>query len=86
MLWRAGQERQRRDMRDRMAAHFVAARDAALDAMVKAGQAKPVGAWHLPGYVRAADTQPMRSPAARDATLARLGAMFPGSVSRRDDS
>jgi hypothetical protein len=80
MLWDAGQERTVRERRERLTELFVAARDAALDVLVSTGRAKPVGTWRLPPYARAQSSQPVRSPAARDATLAKLGVMFPGIV------
>lgn len=61
---------------------YVAARDAALDVLVSSGQAKPVGAWKQPAYVRASQPPVLRTPASRDAALAKLGAMFPGIVKR----
>ncbi len=81
MLWDAGQQRTGRESRDRLAERFFAARDAALDAMVATGQAKPMnGVWRLPAYARAAAPEPLRSPAERDLALASLGARFPGMV------
>lgn len=84
MLWDAGQERIGRERQERLTELFVAARDASLDVLVSTGRAKPVGAWRLPSYARAEASQPIRSPAARDATLAKLGVMFPGMVTRTD--
>ena len=84
MLWNAGQERLTRERNVRLAESFITARDASLDVLVSTGQAKPVGAWKQPPYVRAAKAQPVRSPATRDAALAKLGAMFPGIVTRLD--
>lgn len=84
MLWRAGQERTGREQRARLAELFTAARDAGLDVLVSTGQAKPVGTWHLPAYIRSEAPQPLRSPAIRDAALAKLAAMIPGIVRRGD--
>jgi len=61
---------------------FIAGRDAGLDNLVTTGQVKTRGAWKLPAYVRADAPAPVRSPASRDAALAKLGAMFPGMVKR----
>ena len=84
MLWNAGQERLSRERTVRLSEAFTAARDAALEVLVSTGQAKPVGSWKQPAYVRATRPQPVRSPATRDAVLAKLGAMFPGIVKRTD--
>ena len=83
MLWRAGQERVGRESRARLTELFTAARDAAMDVGVTTGQLKPQGTWRLPSYVRAEPRQVLRSPAARDAALAKLGVMFPGIVRGR---
>jgi hypothetical protein len=83
MLWNAGQERVARESRERLTELFVAARDAALDVLVSTGQAKAKGSWRLPAYI-SSDRPSQRSPAARDATLAKLSVMFPGMVRRAD--
>ena len=83
MLWKAGQQRKVREERARLAGLFWSARDAALDVLVTTGRAKPTGTWRLPRYARD-DSPPVRSPAIRDATLAKLGAMIPGIVRRGD--
>jgi len=86
VLWRAGQERESRDQNDRLVEIFVASRDAALDALVATGQVEAKGGWRLPAYARRARSPQERtgSPAERDATLAKLGVMFPGMVKRSD--
>ena len=86
MLWRAGQERETREQKERLVELFVAGRDAALDALVTTGQVKAKGTWRLPSYARRASDQEPRtgSPAERDATLKKLGIMFPGMVKRGD--
>jgi hypothetical protein len=84
MLWQAGQKRLAREGRERLTELFVAARDAGLDVLVSTGQAKPKGAWRLPPYARPESTPSVRNPAVRDATLAKLGMMFPGMVRRGD--
>ena len=84
VLWQAGQQRVTRESRDRLTELFVASRDAGLDVLVSVGQAKPVGAWRQPAYVRASAPQPIRTPAARDATLAQLNLLYPGIVRRAD--
>jgi hypothetical protein len=85
VLWRAGQERETREQKDRLVEAFVAGRDAALDALVNSGQVKAKGPWRLPSYVRRESTQQRTgSPVERDATLAKLGVMFPGMVKRSD--
>ncbi len=83
MLWQAGQERTARESHDRLAELFVTARDAALEVLVNTGQVKPKGAWRRPSYLASVE-QPVRSPAARDAALAELGAIIPGMVRRMD--
>lgn len=82
MLWRAGQARVAREGRERLAERFIAGRDAALDVLVSTGQAKPRTTWRLPSYVDV--PEPSRSPAVRDAALAKLGTMIPGLVRRTD--
>jgi len=86
MLWRAGQARLAREGRERLAELYVAVRDGYLAGTVAAGKAKWSGGGdHTPSYARPEPgQQPLRSPAGRDATLARLGAMFPGMVKRTD--
>jgi hypothetical protein len=84
MLWKAGQTRLEQEQRARLAEHFVASRDAALDVMVATGQAKSRGAWRLPSYVRGDSPARTGSPVQRDAILAKLGVMFPGMVRRSD--
>jgi hypothetical protein len=84
MLWNAGQERLVRERDARLAESFVTARDAALEVLVATGQAKPKGAWKQPPYIRSRWPDLVRGPATRDATLAKLGAMFPGIVKRLD--
>jgi hypothetical protein len=84
MLWQAGQERIGRERNVRLAESFTAARDAAMEVLVATGQAKPVGSWKQPPYIRAAKGPVVRGPATRDAALAKLGAMFPGIVKRLD--
>jgi hypothetical protein len=85
MLWNAGQERAAREQRARLAETFAAVRDAQLDVLVSTGQAKPTGRWGQPSYIegRPEAVQSLRSPAERDAALARLGMMVPGMVRRR---
>jgi hypothetical protein len=89
MLWNAGQKRTSREGRERLAELFVAARDAGMDVLVKSGQAKPKGAWNLPGYIRPenrsenrSETPAISSGSDRDAMLAQLSAMFPDSGRR----
>jgi hypothetical protein len=84
MLWRAGQKRQAREERGRLAELFRAVRDAILDADVHTGRAKARGTWQLPPYARPAVQPALHSPAVRDATLRKLGVMFPGIVRRSD--
>lgn len=81
-LWNAGQQRVARERQARLAEAFTASRDAGLDVLVTSGQAKPVGTWRQPPYVRAerSSAPVLRTPAARDATLARLAALIPGIV------
>jgi hypothetical protein len=81
MLWNAGQKRIYREGRDRLAELFVAARDAAVDVLVTTGQAKPKGTWRRPSYIESEAPRP-RTTADRDATLAKIGAMFPDAVRR----
>jgi hypothetical protein len=80
MLWNAGQERLGRERTVRLAESFTVARDAALEVLVATGQAKPVGSWKQPLYIRASRPPVVRSPATRDTALAKLGRMFPGIV------
>lgn len=84
VLWKAGQQRVTRESRERLTELFVASRDAGLDVLVSTGQAKSVGTWRQPPYVRSSAPQPLRSPAGRDATLARLSVLYPGIVRRSD--
>lgn len=83
MLWDAGQQRLAREGRDRLAELYVGVRDASIAAEVATGRAKARGDIR-PSYVRSDDPEPLRSPAARDRTLAALGAAFPGMVVRTD--
>ena len=85
MLWKAGQQRVEREQRARMGELFVAMRDADLDVGVTTGRLKPQGTWRLPRYVRGDEPHPLRSPATRDAMLAKLGVMFPGMVKGRPE-
>lgn len=86
MLWTAGQARVAREGRERLAELYVGVRDGYLAGNVAAGKAKWSGGGdHLPSYARpVSGEQPLRSPAGRDATLAKLGVMFPGMVKRTD--
>lgn len=76
MLWKVGQQRETREHRERMAAMFVAARDADLDVGVATGRLTPKGAWHQPPYI---DSPEQRSATTRRG-LAQLIADFPGNV------
>ena len=82
MLWNAGQKRLTRERQGRLVEAYTAARDAGMDVLVSSGQAKPVGTWKQPAYIRAerSTTQAVRSPATRDAKLAELAALIPGIV------
>lgn len=83
MLWNAGQRRLSRERQARLVEGFTVARDAAMDVLVSSGQAKSVGPWKKPAYIRAersAAVQAVRSPATRDAKLAELAALIPGMV------
>lgn len=51
-----------------------------MEVLVSSGQAKPIGSWKQPTYVRADRAPVVRSPATRDAALRKLGAMLPGVV------
>lgn len=86
MLWEASHKRVARETRERLTELFVAGRDAGKEVLVSTGQAKPVGAWRQPPYTTAREvaSQPLRSPAARDAALAGLNLMYPGIVRRLD--
>ena len=88
MLWDAGQDRVVREERARLTELFMAVRDAQLDVLVATQQVKPRGTWRLPAYIASSDapTAALGTPAQRDRALARLGAMFPGMVRRRDDA
>jgi hypothetical protein len=78
MLWHAGQKRSVREERGRLAELYVGVRDGYLAGLVASGQAK---ARHSggPSYLRDAEAEPQTVQDYR-ATLARLGALFPGSV------
>ena len=75
-----------REARGRLAELYVGVRDGYLAGIVGSGQAKWSGGGdHRPSYARPESAQEaLRSPAGRDATLARLGVMFPGMVKRTD--
>ena len=77
MLWTAGQEREVREQRGRMAELFIAAHDASLDVGVSTGQLKAKGTWHLPSYV---DISPEQRQQTARRGLAQLRADFPGNV------
>lgn len=82
VLWEAGQARRAREGRDRIAAAFIAGRDAGMDVLVRSGQAKASGPWREPAYLRPGRDEARRSPELRDRALAQLGAMYPGMVRR----
>lgn len=69
-----------------MSEMYVTGRDAHVAGALQAGQVKPIGVYRAPEYTRefGQSGQPVRSPASRDAALAKLGAMFPGIVKRAD--
>lgn len=81
MLWMAGQERIRRESRDRRAETWEAVRDAYVAGNVATGKAKWSEGPRLPAYVTLAAPK-TTDPAERQRALARLGAMFPGSVTQ----
>ena len=84
MLWDDGQQRIEREARQRLTELYVGVRDGYVAGNVAAGKAKWTGAGeHTPSYARS-DVPILRSPAVRDATLAKLGAMIPGIVRRGD--
>jgi len=84
MLWDAGQERIAREGRERLAELYVGVRDGYVAGRVAGGASKwSGGGEHVPSYARS-DVPVQRSPAVRDSTLAKLGAMFPGMVRRAD--
>ena len=86
MLWNAGQARQARESRDRLVELYVGVRDGYVSANVSLNRARFRGGYQVPRYVRRAESDELvlRSPAARDEELAKLGAMFPGMVRRGD--
>lgn len=81
MLWEAGQERTAREGRDRLTELYVGVRDGYVAANVSLGLAKAKGDI-TPRYARSSEPEPQRSPAVRDAALARLGELYPGMVVR----
>jgi hypothetical protein len=83
MLWDAGRQRTERESRDRLAELYVGVRDGWVAGKVQVGEVKWIGAAHVPSYARP-EAAPVRSAEAQRATLARLGAMFPGTVRRGD--
>ena len=84
MLWDAGQERIAREGRERLAELYVGVRDGYVAGRVAGGASTWKGdGEHVPSYARS-DVPVQRSPAVRDSTLAKLGAMFPGMVRRAD--
>jgi len=84
MLWDAGQERIAREGRERLAELYVGVRDGYVAGRVAGGASTwKGGGEHVPSYARS-DVPVQRSPAVRDSTLAKLGAMFPGMVRRAD--
>jgi hypothetical protein len=84
MLWSAGQARTLREGRERLAELYVGVRDGYVAGNVGMGKAKSVGARRLPSYLAPVAAPIVRSPAVRDAALAKLGAQFPGIVRRLD--
>jgi len=82
MLWTAGQQRTVREGRERLTELYVGARDGYIAGNVAIGKAKARGDIR-PAYARN-DRPTLRSPAARDRALAKLGLMFPGMVRRTD--
>ena len=84
MLWDAGQQRIVREGRARLAELYAGVRDGYVAGNVAAGKARwSGGGEHVPSCARS-DVPVERSPAIRDSTLAKLGAMFPGMVRRGD--
>jgi hypothetical protein len=83
MLWDAGQERLTRENRGRLVELYTGVRDGYVAANVSLGKAKAKGDI-TPTYARIVRPAPTGTPAERDATLVRLGIMFPGIVRRAD--
>lgn len=81
MLWDAGQQRVLREGRERLAELYVGVRDGYVAANVALKRATAKGDI-TPSYARAPEPEVQRSPAIRDAALARLGEMYPGMVVR----
>lgn len=79
MLWKAGQDRLVTERRSRMAETYAAVRDGQLAADIAAGRVKTRGDAR-PAYVRDGSA---RNTGSRQATVARLAAMFPGVVTSR---
>ncbi len=84
VLWAAGQERIGREQRGRMAELYVGVRDGYVAGNVATGKAKPKGSFQTPAYTRGdtTDTPPQTVQEYR-ATLARLGQLVPGLVTRK---
>jgi len=72
MLWEAGHQRLERERQERWTALFATGRDG----YIAANSKKPF----VPKYLRTTNPERAQSVAAYHATLARLGALAPGSV------
>jgi hypothetical protein len=81
MLWDAGQQRVARESRERLTELYVGVRDGYVSGNVAIGKAEAQRDT-TPAYARGQRVTP--SAEAQRATLARLGAMFPGSIARGD--
>lgn len=78
MLWHAGQKRNVREERGRLAELYVGVRDGYLAGLVASGQAKARSSGG-PAYLRDSETEPQTVQSYR-ATLGRLAQLVPGSV------
>jgi hypothetical protein len=83
VLWAAGQKRERRDERERLAALYAGVRDGYIAGRISTGAAKASGVYRPPEYTRPEDAERAGEPPAMG--LARLIADHPGRVERGAD-
>jgi hypothetical protein len=79
MLWDAGQRRMTRESRERLTELYVGVRDGYVAGNVATGKVKAKRDV-TPSYARSPRPAIARSPAVRDAALARLAEAYPGIV------
>lgn len=84
LLWDAGQEREARQERARLAQTYLGVRDGQVAALVMSGQVTAKGGYRMPSYLAPLEGEAVaatpQSIAAQKATLGRLGRWFPQSV------